>query len=86
MRSRSVYLSQIDSGHEHFFFGGGSACDDFSGGSSNKALAPKFDALFGKRFMPDAIGDGHVAAIGDGMATLHRLPRIMLTPAKPRLF
>ena len=49
--------------------------ENFAGGAGDKALAPEFDAVAADEFfVADAIGDGDVAAVGDGVAALDGFP------------
>src|SRR5262245_16164177 len=40
---------------------------DFARGAGNEALAPEFNSVPGEFFVPDAVGHGDVAAIGNGV-------------------
>ena len=73
-----IYLVEVERYDQGFLAGRAGFGEQFAGSPGHEALAPKFDAVAGQRFKPDTVGDGDVAAVGDGMAALDGLPGGML--------
>src|SRR5258708_28162334 len=78
MDSSLVHFAQIKINDEGFVFFDAGLGEDFAGSAGDETLAPELDAVTRKLFVTNAIGDSHVATIGDGVAALDDLPGGML--------
>src|SRR5205814_1382519 len=66
-----VHFAQIHRDNEVFLFVGAGFGEDFARGARDKALSPELDAVAARgAFETDAIGDGDIAAVGNGVAAL----------------
>ena len=82
VRALLVHPAPIDFGDHDLFPVDGTLCDDFAVRAANKALSPEFDPVAaGRRFVTDAIRDGDVTAVRDGVTALDRFPGGMLRRA-----
>src|SRR6266571_5603525 len=82
MRARDLYFAQIDRHDERLLLVGAGPREDFSGSAGDKTLTPEFQSLSaGRFFQADAIGRGHVAAVGHGVAALDEFPGVVLLRA-----
>src|SRR5260370_7571190 len=79
MRAGNVHFAQINRHDERLLLGGAGSGEDFSGSAGDEALSPEFQPLAAGRFFPaNAIGRGHVAAVGHGVAALDEFPAAVL--------
>jgi hypothetical protein len=76
-----VHFAEVEFDDEEFFVFRASFGEDFAGGAGDEALAPEFDAVAGEFFVADAVGNGDVAAVGDGVAALDGFPGTVLALA-----
>src|SRR6266571_3105336 len=89
MRARDLYFAQIDRHDERLLLVGAGPREDFSGSAGDKTLTPEFQSLSaGRFFQADAIGRGHVTAVGGGIkqdlrAPQRRQPRRFRIPLVP---
>jgi len=77
VRARRVHFGEVNGHNQNFLLIRRCFREDFAGGSSHKALSPKFQAITahaGNFFQADAIGNGDEAAVGDGVAALDDFP------------
>src|SRR5262249_28770956 len=82
VRALNVELPEIHFGHQDLLFADAAFRDELPRRVGDKALAPKLDSLtrmaIGRGFVADAVGDGDVHAVGDGVRALNRFPGGML--------
>src|SRR6266487_1529942 len=87
VRARGIELSEVNRHDENLFPVRAGLGEDFAGGTGNETLSPKLDARASRgTLVADAIGDSDVAAIGQGVAALDELPRLVLVGAVCRFF
>src|SRR5688572_7274001 len=80
MGAARAHLREIAGGDEHFF--SGPAFDqETSARIRDEAAAPELDAALGVALVAYPVHRAHVDAVGDGVASLDRLPgRLLLRP------
>src|SRR5258708_40101088 len=84
MRAGGVHVVQIQRDDEIFLLIDTRFGKNFSRRSRDKTLPPEFNALAAdivKDFVADTVGHADVATVGDGVAALYCLPRIVLERA-----
>ena len=74
MGAGDIYFTEVNGHDENFFFFGPGLGEDFAGSAGNETLAPELNAVAREALIPDAIGDGHVAAIRDSVRALNSFP------------
>lgn len=73
-----IHLFGVAFGNENVFFASGRLRDDAPERISDKGIAPKFEAAFGRAFIAGSIDRGHVDAVGNGVRALHSAPGVEL--------
>src|ERR1035437_3571487 len=86
VRARGIHAGEVNGNNQNFLFMRAGFGKNFAGSSGHKTLTPEFNAFAREFFMPDAIGNGDVTAVGDGMAALDGFPRVVLVRAVFFLF
>src|ERR1700722_11851628 len=77
-----IHLGEVHWDDEDFLLFDAGPAKNLAGGAGNKALPPEFEAVAADGFFQaNAVGDGDVAAVGDGVAALDEFPGGMLVLA-----
>ena len=82
MGAGDVHFGEVNGDDEDFLLIDAGFGEDLAGGAGDEALAPEFEAVAADGFFQaDAVGDGDVAAVGDGVAALDEFPGAVLVDA-----
>src|SRR5262245_31294859 len=82
VRARDVNLREIDGDGENLLLIGARLAENLAAGAGHEALSPELEAIAADgAFVADAVGHGHVAAVGHGVRSLDDFPRSVLIHA-----